>query len=81
MIIISLDISDRGALDKHVMSSDMISQEKVLVHSGYTGFKRSLLMGVSEATTTHKPTASQTNEEGFFVGGVEHSARHKVETL
>ena len=67
------NISERGALEKQVMSTDSISQENSSQPAGSTlGHrvqKKSRLMNIAETNTTFKPTARRKNEDGDFVGG------------
>ena len=62
------NISERGALEKQVMSTDSISQENSSQPAGSTlGHrvqKKARLMNIAETNTTFKPTARRKNADG-----------------
>lgn len=82
---VPLNISQRGALEMQVMSTDSISKEGrprlAAEHLRDRVQKKARLLGAADTRLQYDTTKRRTNTEGRFIGGVEFCAKNKVEAF
>ena len=84
---VPLNIGQRGAHETQVMSTDSISKEGrprprlTSEHLRDRVHKKARLLGAADTRLQYDTTKRRTNAKGSFIGGVEFSARNKVEAF